>query len=188
MELNYLFEAVPMLDRYLESKETAWPLPSIAREPAYTFSTLTIGVLLFMLKRAKARDLNGKQADERGDYETRIFQSRIHHERDWMKKVGQDLGNRMRQWGAFLDGYRNDPLSVITSYPNQVSQRVILQALMDEQDPGSLLVAPLQFMLQTLDAALKTNFTPGDFVWEPALMAGFPKDSDWYLYGSIKSK
>jgi hypothetical protein len=188
MELNYLYEAVPMLDRYLESKEAAWPLPGIAREPAYTFSTLTVGVVLFMLKRAKARDLSGKQADERGDYETRIFQSRIHHERDWMKKVGQDLGIRMRQWGSYLDEYIKEPLTMISSYPHQISQRVILQALLDEQDPGNLLVAPLQFMLQTLDAALKVIFTPGDFIWEPALMAGFPKDMNWYLYGTIKSK
>jgi len=188
MELNYLYEAVRVLDQYLESKEAAWPLQGIAREPAYAFSTLTIGVVLFMLKRSKARLLTGELADERGDYETRIFQSKIHNERAWMKKVGQDLGNRTRQWGTFLDDYRTDPLAVINSYPTHVSQRVILQALMDEQDPGNLLAAPLQFMLQTLDAALKAIFTPGDFVWEPELMAGFREDTYWYLYGSIKSK
>jgi hypothetical protein len=105
-----------------------------------------------------------------------------------MKKVGQDLGIRMRQWGSYLDEYKKEPLTMISSYPHQISQRVILQALLDEQDPGNLLVAPLQFMLQTLDAALKVIFTPGDFIWEPALMAGFPKDMNWYLYGTIKSK
>ena len=107
---------------------------------------------------------------------------------DWMKKVGQDLGNRMRQWGAYLDEYHKDPLAMISSYPHQVSQRVILQALMDEQDPGNLLVAPLQFMLQTLDAAFKGYFNTGIFVWEPELMAGFPDETHWYLYGSLKRK
>lgn len=188
MELNYLFEAVPLLDKYLESKDVAWSLPGIALEPAFAFSTLTIGVILFMLKRSKARNLTGNPATERGEYETRIFQSKIHHEQAWMKKVGQDLGNRMRLWGTYLDGYHGDPLSIIHSYPNHVSQRVIIQALMEEQDAGSLMVAPLQMMLQTLDAALKVIFEPGGFVWEPELMAGFPKDTYWYLFGSVKGK
>jgi hypothetical protein len=188
MELNYLYEAVPLLDRYLESKDAAWQLPGIAREPAYAFSQLTIGVVLFMLKRSKARELNEKQAAERDDYETRIFQSRIHNERAWMKKAGQDLGNRMRLWGGFLDGYHKDPQAMISTYPNQVSQRAILQSLWEEQDTGSLLIAPLQMMLQSLDAALKMIFEPGEFMWEPELVKGFPQDRYWFLYGSLKRK
>jgi hypothetical protein len=105
-----------------------------------------------------------------------------------MKKVGQDLGSRTRQWGSFLDEYHTDPQMMVSSYPSQVSQRAILQSLWEEQDPGSLLAAPLQFMMQTLDAALKAVFIPGEFIWEPELMAGFREDTYWYLYGSIKSK
>ena len=188
LELNYLNEAVPLLDRFLDSKDACWPLPGIAREPAYTFSTLTIGVVLFMLKRVKARELSAAQVTERGDYETRIFQSKIHNERAWMKKVGQDLGNRTRQWGGFLDGYRSDPLTAINGYSNQVSQRVIMQLLWEEQDPGGLMAVPLQMMLQTLDAALHSFFEPGAFIWEQDLQAAFSEGTYWYLYGLLKSK
>ena len=51
LEINYLFEAVPLLDQYMGSKEVSWQLPGIAREPGYGFGALTIGVVLLMLKR-----------------------------------------------------------------------------------------------------------------------------------------
>jgi hypothetical protein len=188
MELNYLHEAVPMLDRYLESKDAAWQLPGIAHEPGFAFGMLTIGVVLFMLKRVKARVLTDAMAAERGDYETAVFQSKIHNERGWMKKVGQDLANRARLWGTFLEDYRGDPLAAINSYTGQVAHRVILQLLWEEQDAGSLLVAPLQFMQQSLDAGLKSIFEPGEFFWDPELKPGFPENVYWYLYGSLKRK
>jgi hypothetical protein len=188
MELSFLHEAVPMLDQYLESKDVAWQLPGLAREPGFSFGMLTIGVVLFMLKRVKARGLSGEMAVECGDYETHIFQAKIHNERSWLKKVGQDLGNRARLWGAFLEEYRGDPLAAINTYPNQVVHRSILQLLWEEQDPGSLLVAPFQFMLQTLDTGLKSIFEPGDFIWEPDIKPGFPEKIYWYLYGSLKRK
>ncbi|MGB8252682.1 MAG: hypothetical protein WCF08_05670 [Anaerolineaceae bacterium] len=186
LEINYLYEAVPLLDRYLGSKEVFWQLPGIAREPGFTFGALTIGVVLFMLKRLMARTLSDKLAAERGDYETLIFQSKIHNERLWMKKVGQDLSSRTRLWQTFLEEYRSDPLAAKNSYPNQVSQRVMVQLLWEEQDTGSLLLTPLQFMLQSMDAILKPIFVPGDFVWEEELQSGFSKDTFWYLYGSLK--
>ena len=80
MELNYFYEAVPMLDRYLESKEAAWPLPGIAREPAYRVQHPDRRCGPVHAQAGEGAGSDGKQADERGDYETRIFQSRIHHE------------------------------------------------------------------------------------------------------------
>jgi hypothetical protein len=188
MELDYLHEAVPLLERYLASKELYWQLPGIAREPGFAFGSLTIGVVLFMLKRLKARALSGSRAAERGEFETLIFQAKIHYEQAWMKKVGQDLGSRMRLWGSFLDEYRSDPTAAINSYPNRVSQRVIIQLLWEEQDAGNLLLTPLQFMLQTMDEALRQIFTAGEFIWEPDLGTAFPDDSYWYLYGKLVGK
>ncbi len=186
LELNYLYEAVPLLDRYLESKEVFWQLPGISSDPGQAFGALTVGVVLFMLKRLKARSLTDKEAAERDEYETRIFQSKLRNERSWMKKVGQDMTNRTRLWQSYLDEYRGDPVTSRNSYSHQVSQRVIMELLWEEQDQSSLLLAPLQFMLQTMDAVLKSIFVPGDFVWEEQLRSAFSKDTFWYLYGSLK--
>jgi hypothetical protein len=188
LELNYLYEAVPLLDKYLESKELFWQLPGIAREPGFAFGALTIGVVLLMLKRAKGRSLPEKLAAERGDYETRIFQSKIHNEKAWMKKVGQDFTNRARLWEKSLNEYRDDRIAAISSYPTQVSQRVIMQLLWEEQDSSSLLLTPLQFMIQTMDAALKQIFIPGAFIWDPELQPSFPEGTYWYLYGMMNGK
>ena len=188
MELNYLYEAVPLLDKYLESKELFWQLPGISRDPGNAFGALTIGVTLLMLKRVKARSLSEKLAVERGDYETRIFQSKIHNEKAWMKKVGQDFTNRTRLWEKYLNEYHDDMLATVSSYPTHVSQRVIMQLLWEEQDSSSLLLTPLQFMIQTMDAVLKKFFLPGGFIWDPELQPGFPEDTYWYLYGTLSRK
>jgi hypothetical protein len=44
----------------------------------------------------------------------------------------------------------------------------------------------VEFMLQSLDMALKIIFVEGDFVWESCLEKGFPRETFWYLYGMIK--
>jgi hypothetical protein len=185
MELNYLCEAVPLLDKYLESKDLFWQLPGIARDPGMAFETLTIGVVLFMLKRVKGRSLPEKLAAERDDYENRIFQSKIQNEKAWMKKVGQDF-NRAKLWEKFLNDYREDRVAAISSYPTHVSQRVIMQLLWEEQDSSNLLLTPLQFMIQTMDAVLKQIFIPGAFIWDPELQPAFPENTYWYLYGTMK--
>jgi len=188
MELNYLYEAVPLLDEYLESKDLFWQLPGIGREPGFAFGALTIGVVLFMLKRVKGRSVDEKQTTERGEYETRIFQSKIHHEKAWMKKVGQDFTSRVRLWEKFLNESREDRLAAVNSYSTHVSQRVIMQLLWEEQDASSLLLTPLQFMIQTMDAVLKQVFNPGEFIWEPELKTAFPEGTYWYLYGTMDEK
>ncbi|MBN2256550.1 MAG: hypothetical protein JW704_01850 [Anaerolineaceae bacterium] len=188
IEINYLIEAVPLLDQYLNSKEFIWQLPGIARIPGLTFGSLTIGVVLFMLKRLKARSLSDKLETRSGDLEDRTFQAKIHNKISWMKKSGQDLNSRSRYWESFLNEYRDDPIAAVNRYPSQVSQRVIMQLLWEEQDPGSLYHSPLEFEIHHMDAILQADFLPGGFIWEDELQNAFPEDEFWYLYGRLDSK
>lgn len=184
-ELAYLREAVPLIKNYLLSREPAWQLPGISGDAGQPFSMLSIGPILLMLSRLKARDLKGKALAELGEYEEKIFQNKIHNEISWKKKVGLDITSRARLWQAFLDDYHSDPQTAATSYSSAVAQRVILQLLWDELDDSGILVAPLQFMLQNMDAALRLIHLPGDFIWEHQLHSGFPKETFWYLYGKL---
>lgn len=185
-EMAYLREAVPILQHYLLSPDPAWQLPGIAGDAGQTLSMLTIGPLLFMLKRAKARGLSGDDLTELGGYEEQIFQIKIHNETIWKKKAGQDMTNRMRLWQKYLDEYRSDPRATAASYSNFIAQRVMLKLLWDELEVSGLLAAPLEFMLQSMDASLRLIFASGEFIWEPQLKTGFPSESFWYLYGKLK--
>jgi hypothetical protein len=187
-ELAYLRAAIPLLKDYLLSHDVAWQLPGIARDGEQPYSQLTLGPLLLILKRLKARGLTGTELEELGRYEEQIFQEKIHNESAWKKKAGQDMGSRMRLWQTAWEDYQKDQQSLVSAYPLVIAQRVMLQLLWDELEPAGLMATPLQFALQMADTNIKLFFQPGDFIWEPVLKPGFPEDTYWYLYGTMNEK
>jgi hypothetical protein len=187
-ELAYLRAAVPLLKIYLQSSEPGMVLTEIAGDGGHPYSLLTLGPLLFILKRLKARRLTGETQDELGRYEEQIFQEKIHNESVWKKKAGQDLGSRIRMWQRTLDELNTDSMAITTSYPTAVDQRVIMQLLWEEIEMGGLLVAPLKFTLEYSDEMLRLFFHTGDFIWEEELKPAFPEETYWYLYGRVIGK
>lgn len=187
-ELAYLRAAVPLLKDYLLARDVAWQLPALAGDGGQPYSMLTLGPLLFILKRLKARSLTGTELEELGRYEEQIFQEKIHNDGAWKKKAGQDMGSRMRLWQATWDDYQRDQQTVTAAYPSTVAQRVMLQLLWEEIEATGLMAMPIQFSLQMIDANLRLFFQPGEFIWEPALISAFPEKTYWYLYGAMDVK
>ncbi len=185
-ELIYLREAVPLLQNYLLGHDTAWQLPGVVGDGMQPYTLLTLGPLLFILKRLKARRLDTPDQEELGRYEEQIFQDKIHNEKAWKKKAGQDLSSRTRLWQQYLDEYKKDTQVVIAAYSTSVAQRVMLQLLGDEMEPVGLFAVPLQYTLDFLDVNLKMSFQPGDFIWEQELQSAFQEKTYWYLYGNLK--
>jgi len=187
-EMAYLREAVPLLKDYLLARDAAWQLPGVVGDGRQPYTMLTIGPLLFMLKRLKARKLTAYELEELGRFEEQIFQDKIHNENAWKKKAGQDMGSRLRLWQATWDEYQKDQQAVMAAYPTSIAQRVMLQLLWEEIEPAGLLAAPMQFTLQYLDVNLRMFFQPGDFIWEKVLQPAFPEETYWYLYGTMFEK
>ena len=187
-EMAYLREAVPLLKDYLLARDTAWQLPGVVGDGKQPYTMLTIGPLLFMLKRLKARKMATNELEELGKYEEQIFQEKIHNESAWKKKAGQDLGNRLRLWQATWDEYKKDQQAVVAAYPTAVAQRVMMQLLWEEIEPAGLLAVPMQFAMEYLDANMRMLFQYGDFIWEEALQPAFPEETYWYLYGTMDEK
>jgi hypothetical protein len=46
---------------------------------------------------------------------------------------------------------------------------------------------PEREALSTLDSAVRSSLLSGDFIWEPALQSGFPREEYWFLYGELRS-
>jgi hypothetical protein len=187
-ELAYLRTAVPLLGKYLLARDAAWLLPGIAGDGGQPYTMLTLGPVLLILKRLKARGLGGSELEELGQYEEQIFQDKIHNENAWKKKAGQDTGSRLRLWQAAFDDYKKDPQAFVSAYPALVGQRVMLQLLLEELEPLGLLSTPMQFTLQMADTGMKLFFQPCPFIWEQELQRSFPEELYWYLYGNMQEK
>jgi len=171
------------LEDYLLSKDVYWQLgaDSPAGEPP--FPSLTLGGVLLAQARLKARALDGDLRSRRERINYRIDAIRTKWRAAWEKKAREEFSARLVLWRNFLEEYRLDPESNADRYPYEVSRRVMLDLL--EREAGQLLPAERE-MVSGLDLVLYANFQSGDFVWEPELAGGFPKDRYNYLYGRLR--
>jgi hypothetical protein len=86
-------------------------------------------------------------------------------------------------WRDFLAEYRESPGDNIDRYAYEVTRRVQLHLLkLDAEGIPSDEIT----LLDSLDRLLNAVFQPGEFVWEPDMISGFPSQVFWYLYGNVK--
>jgi hypothetical protein len=100
----------------------------------------------------------------------------------WEAKAAHEIRSRFSLWQNFISDLRHDPDQAAEFYAREVSWRVLLELLSAELPAPP----PETEALETLDAALKSYWRPGEFVWEPELKTAFPEAPFWYLYGSIR--
>jgi hypothetical protein len=184
-EIRYLQAGLDLLEDYLLSDDLYGRIginPSLG-EPDYP--TLTVGMLL--LFRQRARVLAGSSAEqaELSHLESDLEGIRVRLLPRWEKKAAAEFRSRIRLWGNYLEEYRLDPTANHARYSYEVSRRVMLEWLKDET--GEVDQTHVD-TLQGLDMLLKGMFLTGSFIWDEALMAGFPVEPYWYLYGRLPEK
>jgi hypothetical protein len=170
----YLEAGIPELEAYLLSKELYWPISA----RGYSLPRLTIGGLLLAQARLEAR---GEHIES---HLPRLYGVRSKWRAAWETKAGREVGARMRLWSNYLADYRQNPEGHADAYPHEVRYRVMLHLLLAE------LPAPPaeQNVLTQLDGTLRARLSPGDFIWETDLEAGFPREVYWYLYGKLNPR
>lgn len=169
----YLEAGVSQLEDYLLSDELFWPITA----RGYDLPRLTIGGLLLAMTRLEAR---GERIEA---LITRLDAVRAKWQVAWETKAGREFQSRFGLWGNYLSDYRQNPEGHADSYPHEVRSRVFLELLKPEL-PEAL---PEQEALSPLDSVLRGNFLPGNFIWEPDVQAGFPREGYWFLYGTLRS-
>jgi hypothetical protein len=186
-DLRYLKAGVEELEQYLLSSQLYWPVHVVTPTGETPYPRLTPGELLLAREKLRAHSLSPGYNDEvtspvqakidrlEGDFE--VIRSKWRG--NWGKKAAQDFSSRLALWRNFLGDYRKVPDDQAPFYAYEVRTRVILQLL----EPEAVGIPAAELDMRTgLDTLLRAILVPGEFIWEAALEAGFPKADYWYLY------
>ena len=186
-DLRYLKAGVEELEQYLLSSQLYWPVHVVTPTGETPYLRLTPGELLLAREKLRAHSLSPGYNDEvtspvqakidrlEGDFE--VIRSKWRG--NWGKKAAQDFSSRLALWRNFLGDYRKVPDDQAPFYAYEVRTRVILQLL----EPEAVGIPAAELDMRTgLDTLLRAILVPGEFIWEAALEAGFPKADYWYLY------
>lgn len=179
-EKDYAFfqAGVGELVDYLLSGELFWQLS--VREA--DLPRLTIGGLLLARARLRARLASPVNRADLTALEGQLDTIRSKWRSAWERKAGREVHARLDLWHNYLTDDRQSPGKYTGMYPQEVRWRVMLQLLSSEfsWSPGE------QEILSSLDGVLKSHWLPGEFIWEADLMADFPQQEYWFMYGKIK--
>jgi len=181
-DFRYLQAGLEDLEQYLLSGEIFWNLTTPAPRGEPEYPRLTLGSLLLARVRLEARQLTIAQQAQVADAILRLDAVRTHWRVAWEQKAKRSFGVRLRMWRDFIEEYRDSPSANVDRYSYEVRLRVMLHLLGEESDLQNKAEVDL---LNSLDAYLKVNLTPGKFIWESEIQAGFPSDVYWYLYGFL---
>ena len=154
---QYLTAGVPQLQDYLLSKELYYPIGA-------NLPQLTLGGILLSLAR-----MGGTQAAQ---FEAQVEAVRSKWRSAWDTKASREIGARSRLWIDYLSEYRDDPKAGVRLYSQNVRYRVMMSLLGKIEDDS--------------DAFVKSVFREGGFVWEEECALNFPRETFWYLYGTLK--
>lgn len=183
-ELGYLNAALIVLEDYLLSADVYWTLVATPPAGSPEYPTLTLGTLLLMLQKLKARQLTPDQKAELMRLESEINRVQSDWKSTWEKKAARGFAARLSLWRNFIEEYRQNPENNADRYAYEVNRRVMLDLL---RSTANLTEAEVE-LLDGLDRFLRTAFIAGAFIWEPELAAGFHADRFWYLYGHLRGE
>lgn len=183
-DLQYLCYGIDELDRYLLSKELFWPVTVYPIEKNHSYPKLTLGNMLLAVQRLEAFSA-GKalQPAEESEFErikTEMQAASRKWRVAWEEKAAHEYVSRLKQWAEVLHEIGQNRDKQGPFYSSDIRMRVLL-ALLEADVPEDDLPD-----IKPLDLNLRMFFEEGEFVWEPELMPGFPKEQFWFLYGGIR--
>ena len=179
---NYLEAGLASMEAYLQSPEIFWPIGIQAPRGENAYPQLSLGGLLLARERLRARQAFAGAANAAYDLQG-LAQFRARWPVAWERKANAEFPIRLNLWRDFLEDYRRTPAPQAGRYAYEVGRRVQLHLLLPETRD---LPSAYPELLSSLDGYHASVFLTGEFVWEAALAAGFPRQPYWYLYGSLK--
>jgi hypothetical protein len=153
---QYLTAGVLQLQDYLLSEQLYYPLNM-------SLPQLTLGGMLLSLQRM------GTQASK---FEAQVEAVRSKWRSAWDAKSSREVKARSELWINYLSEYREDRKMGVRLYSQNVRYRAMMSLLGKVKDDS--------------DAFVKSVFREGSFVWEEECAPNFPRETFWYLYGTLK--
>lgn len=184
-DLGYMRAGVQILEEYLFSPDIYWSLGISSPKGEPPYPSLTLGGLLLAQARLRS-PLGSSEIHHAREILDREFETMYQRWRvAWEKKATREFHARLFLWRDYLEEYRSSPENHADRYSYEVSRRVMLQLL----EPYAANVPQAEKdMLCGLDELLQAVFVQGDFIWETGLMAVFPPQTFWYLYGHLRGE
>jgi hypothetical protein len=152
----YLAAGVPQLQDYLLGKELYYPL-------SFALSQLTLGGILLSLARL---------GTEAAKFEAQVEAVHTRWRSAWDTKASREVRARSQLWMNYLAEYREDRKAGVHLYSQNVRYRAMMSLLGRIEDDS--------------DAFVKSVFREGGFVWEEECAQNFPRETFWYLFGTLK--
>jgi hypothetical protein len=153
---QYLTAGIPELENYLLSKEIYYPIGNHLPQ-------LTLGGILLSLVRLGGE---GKK------FEAQIEAIRSKWRTAWDAKAGREVRARSELWMNYLLDYKENPEVESSFYSQNVRYRAMLTLLGRPEHES--------------DEFVKSVFKAGKFVWDEECADSFPRDTFWFLYGTLK--
>ena len=168
------FEAgLQELETYLLSKELYWLSPVQTTD----FTQVTPGAMLLVRERLK-----GWRTPGLTELSMQMDAVRLKWRSAWDAKASREVRARGELWKDYLAEARHlRSGESARQYPYQARLRTILSLLLDD------LREPPSELLTSLDAQLRRIFHAGAFVWDVKLEWVFPRESFWFLYGTLNT-
>ena len=180
LELKLLKEMAADLSDYLLSDVLYWQMAGSADLPK-----LSLGLLLLTRARLTALtdQIDAKQRAELEETQRKIDATLEKWRSTAEKKAGQELHSRATLWQRYWDECRQDPHACASSYPHEVTNRVIAQLLL--RAFPNLSKSPDALVLGPVDRAVRARLQGEQPVWPPEVQPAFPKSDFPYLYGAL---
>ncbi|MEP7356990.1 MAG: hypothetical protein ABI847_07095 [Anaerolineales bacterium] len=179
-ELKLLKEIAGDLPDYLLSDVLYWQMAGSG-----DFPKLSLGIALLTRARLTAvqDQLNDQQRADLQAALTKIDATLEKWRSTAEKKAVQELRSRATLWQRYWDECRQDPQSCASSYPHEVTNRVIAQLLL--RAFPTLAKSPDALTLTPIDRAVRTRLQGDQFVWPSELQPALPKSDYPFLYGTL---
>lgn len=180
-DLRYVQACLEEMEHYLLSDEIFWPLNARPQKGEPEFPQLTLGTLLLAKHRLEAYSVSPHEEVDGWKALNELERLSTKWRVAWEKKAGHGFSMRLRMWSDFIHDYQTSPQENADRYHYEVRLRAMLGLLLPE---GKKPQAEVD-LLWTMDNYLRAVLVPGDFIWEVELQNGFPRETYWYLYGSL---
>lgn len=171
---------------YLLSELIFWPLSQRPGPGLPPYPRLTLGGLLLAMDELKAQeaDMTPTQAADNSRLRLHYNQTLSKWRASMEAKAIRETNSRLNLWRSFLldmeekTRFRED-------YVREVRHRVMISRLSElaSEQPD---FRPLAQIITRLDRRLRALLRFEDFIWDPLLSPGYPRDRYWFLYGHPK--
>jgi hypothetical protein len=128
----------------------------------------------------RPRALSQREKSSLQKCESIIDSTHIRWQAAWRRKSEREFISRLKQWQHYINDLNQKPDKHIPYYKADVRLRTFISLLTPDLElPDSTYLE----LLENLDEFLRLNFIPGEFVWNQAGAAAFPRETYWYLWG-----